>query len=71
MKDSVRKAKKKYKDKIIILQIELYPTEDDIKHQIAERQLSGEAKATYIKRLIREDIKQAGGDNLRFFAKKN
>lgn len=36
--------------------MELYPTDADIKDRIAERMAEGEAKATYIKRLIREDI---------------
>lgn len=66
MKDSERKAKNKYKQKITVLQIELYPTESDIKDRITERLEAGEPKASYIKRLIREDIQRS--NNLRVMA---
>jgi transcriptional regulator with XRE-family HTH domain len=42
--------------KVEKLQVELYPSDEDIKNRIAERVEAGESKATYIKRLIREDI---------------
>lgn len=42
--------------KVEELRVELYPTDEDIKKRIAERVEAGEGKATYIKRLIREDI---------------
>lgn len=58
IKDTDRKARANYRKKIIKLTIELYPTDEDIKERIAERQAQGEGKATYIKRLIREDIKR-------------
>lgn len=61
MKEWERKAKNKYKQKITVLQIELYPTEADIKARITERLEAGEPKASYIKRLIREDIQKSGG----------
>lgn len=51
-------AKQRYKAKIEELRVELYPTDADIKEWIFDRQLKGEKKATYIKRLIREDIKK-------------
>lgn len=54
-------AKERYRKKIVDLRVELYPTDADIKDRIAERLAAGEAKATYIKRLIREDIKKGGG----------
>lgn len=57
MNESKRTAKDKYREKIVVLRVELYPTDADIKNRIAERLAAGEAKATYIKRLIREDIK--------------
>jgi len=66
MKESERKAKNKYKQKIVVLQIELYPTESDIKDRITERLEAGEPKASYIKRLIREDIQRS--NNLRVMA---
>lgn len=60
MKEYERKAKKKYKAKIEKLRVELYPTDEDIKAKLAERQAAGEGKATYVKRLIRADIKKDG-----------
>lgn len=56
MNESERKAKNKYRKKIEELRVELYPTDTDIKARLAERLAAGEKKATYIKRLIREDI---------------
>lgn len=56
MKEYQRKAKNKYKEKVEVLRVELYPTDADIKERIAERVQAGEPKATYIKRLIRQDI---------------
>lgn len=56
MNESKRNAKNKYRAKVEELRVELYPTDEDIKKQIAERMAAGEPKATYIKRLIREDI---------------
>lgn len=58
MKEHQRKAKNKYKTKIEPLRVELYPTDADIKERLAERVEAGEPKATYIKRLIREDIER-------------
>ena len=52
-------AKERYRKKIVDLRVELYPTDGDIKDRIAERLEAGEPKATYIKRLIREDIKRS------------
>lgn len=60
MEEYQRKAKKKYKAKIETLRVELYPTDEDIKEKLAEIQAGGEPKATYVKRLIREDIKKGG-----------
>lgn len=54
--DAERKAKAKYRKKVENIQLALYPTDEDIKNRIAERVEAGEGKATYIKRLIREDI---------------
>lgn len=58
LSDVQRRAKAKYKEKIEVLRVELYPTDADIKERIAERLNSGEKKSTYIKRLIREDMKR-------------
>lgn len=60
MKENERNAKQRYKQKIQELRIELYPTDEDIKTRLAERIAAGEPKATYIKRLIREDMKKGG-----------
>ena len=60
MKESERKALKKYKKKVEELRVELFPTDEDIKLKLAERKAAGEPKATYIKRLIRADIEQGG-----------
>ena len=55
MNEALRRAKKKYKAKVEKLQIELYPTDADIKTHLAAQ---NEPKATYVKRVIREDIKR-------------
>lgn len=55
IKDKDRKARANYRKKITELRIELYPTDEDIKSHLEKIQ---EKKATYIKRLIREDIKK-------------
>lgn len=60
MNESKRRAKNKYREKVEVLRVELYPTDADIKNRINERITEGEPKATYIKRLIREDIKKDG-----------
>lgn len=58
MKEYQKRAKKKYKEKVQLLQVELYPTDEDIKERLAAKVAAGEPKATYVKRLIREDIKR-------------
>lgn len=60
MNDAKKKANKKYKKKVERTYIELYPSDGDIKERFAEREEHGEGKQTYIKRLIREDIKKDG-----------
>lgn len=59
IKDTDRKARANYKKKVDKLQVELYPTDEDIKARLAERLEAGEPKATYIKRLIRADMYDA------------
>ena len=58
IKPTDRKARANYRKKVEKLQLELYPTDEDIKLKLAERKAQGEGKATYIKRLIREDIEK-------------
>ena len=55
IKPTDRKARANYRKKVERLTIELYPTDEDIKQHLEALQ---EPKATYIKRLIREDIKK-------------
>lgn len=54
--DALKKAKLRYRSKVKTLRVDLYPTDADIIAKLEERIQSGEAKAAYIKRLIREDI---------------
>ena len=61
IKDCDRKARANYRQKVENLRVELYPTDADIKDRLAERLAAGEYKASYIKRLIREDIQKNGG----------
>lgn len=56
----MKDAKKRYKAKIKTVRVELYPTDADIKNRLENRLQAGEPKATYIKRLIREDIEKQG-----------
>ena len=49
--------KKKYKLKIKRIYIELYPPDEDIKIKLNEL---NEPTATYIKKLIRQDINKKG-----------
>lgn len=59
IKDTDRKARENYRKKVERVYFELYPTDEDIKARLDERTDAGEAKAAYIKRLIREDIAKA------------
>ena len=59
IKDTDRKARANYRKKVENLQIELYPTDEDIKERLADRIEAGERKASYVKRLIREDIERS------------
>lgn len=58
IKDKDRKARANYKKKVTVVRIELYLTDEDIKKKFADRREQGEPTSTYIKRLIREDIKK-------------
>lgn len=60
IKDGQRKARERYRKKVDRKYIEFYPTESDLKARIEDRAAAGEPMATYIKRLIREDIKRRG-----------
>ena len=56
MKDSERAAKKKYRSKGKRMTIDFYPSEADLIEHIEKQ----EKKQTYIKDLIREDMKKQG-----------
>lgn len=58
IKDKDRVARANYKNKTQVVRIELYPTDEDIKQKLEERLSKQEPMTTYIKRLIREDIKK-------------
>lgn len=58
--ESNRKARQNYRKKVKRVYIELYPTDEDIKERLEEMGEAGEPMTTYIKRLIREDIKTRG-----------
>lgn len=64
MREAQKKAQKKYKSKVEVMRVELYPTDEDIKEQLRERLDAGEPKATYVKRLIREDIARQDGETV-------
>lgn len=57
MTEAERNAKNRYKKKIKRVFVELYQTDEDIKQQLEERNAAGEPTTSYIKRLVREDIK--------------
>lgn len=57
---SDRKARENYKKKVKRVFLELYPTDEDIKTHLEAQKEAGEPVTTYIKRLIREDIKKRG-----------
>lgn len=57
IKDHDRKARANYREKVERKYIELYPTDEDIKKRLEDRKNAGEPMTTYIKRLIREDMK--------------
>lgn len=57
IKPTNRKARENYRKKVTELRVELYPTDEDIKNKLQEIVDNGGAKATYIKQLIRKDIK--------------
>lgn len=53
--DAQKRAKANYAKKVYKLEVPFYPTEKDLKEYLDS---ISEPKATYIKRLIREDIEK-------------
>lgn len=60
IKDTDRKARANYKKKITRVFLELYGTDEDIKEHLEKVKAAGEPVSTYIKRIIRENIKKRG-----------
>lgn len=63
IKDTARVARANYRKKVEELRVSLFTPDQDIKDRLAERLADGEGKATYVKRLIREDIERSLKDN--------
>lgn len=51
--EAQRKAIKKYKEKVKRITLDFYPTDEDLWNHIQQQ----EKKQTYLKNLIREDMK--------------
>lgn len=58
MTEAQKRAKKKYRQKTYELRVALFPPDKDIFSRLEEIDALGEARAAYIKRLIREDIER-------------
>lgn len=56
MTEAQKRAKQKYQEKVKRFTVDFYPTEADIYEQLQKQ----EKKQTYIKDLIRADIKKRG-----------
>lgn len=54
MTEAQKRAKQKYKEKIKYIRVEFYPTELDLWEHLQKQ----DPKQTYIKNLIREDLKR-------------
>lgn len=58
MLESQKRAQAKYKKKVQKIRFDLFPTDTDIKEHLEAKKAAGEPTATYLKRLIREDMKR-------------
>lgn len=56
--EAQKRAQKKYREKTYELRVALYPPDKDIFLRLEEIDALGEARAAYVKRLIREDIER-------------
>lgn len=56
IKDTDRKARAKYKKKVVTVRVELYGTDDDIREHVEKLKEAGESVQGYIKDLIRADM---------------
>ncbi len=57
--EAQKRAASKYRQKTYELRVAIYPPDKDITARLDEISGTGEAKAAYIKRLIREDIEHS------------
>lgn len=55
-----KKSRAYYKRNIKRIFLELYGTDEDIKEHLEKKKEAGEPVSTYIKRIIREDMKNGG-----------
>lgn len=56
--EAQKRAQMKYRKKTYELRVALFPPDKDIFNRLEEIDALGEARAAYIKRLIREDIER-------------
>ncbi len=56
-KRAIKKYQKKYKERVKTIRFDCFPTDSDIIDHIEAKKAAGEPTATYLKRLIREDMK--------------
>lgn len=64
IKDTDRVARANYRKKVEELRVSLFPPDQDVKDRLLDRVADGEGKATYVKRLIREDIERSNDLNV-------
>lgn len=57
--EAQKRASAKYRQKTYELRVALFPPDTDIFSRLDEIDKTGEARAAYIKRLIREDIERS------------
>lgn len=57
--EAQKRAAAKYRQKTYELRVALFPPDTDIFSRLEEIDKNGEARAAYIKRLIREDIERS------------
>lgn len=64
LSEAEKEAHRRYRKKNVSVTVEMYPsTESDIIKRLDERSTDGEPKSSYIKRLIREDIKNSKNES--------
>lgn len=56
--EAQKRAQAKYREKTYNLQVAFFPGDKDLLSRLEEIDALGEARASYVKRLIREDIER-------------